>query len=665
MTCFDSPRTSFLSRFPALLLAFLLLLSAPASAGKRVPDVVEDAFAYALTDRSKAIQLLEDALAAGPNTKDLDAIAAAAGEQRRLAGDFDASHAWFTQVLSRTEKGSDADAARLGLTLLQSGEGMKPKTRKLLQTIPEKSALDTQNADRYYLLASAAAEAGDTEDLERLSRKALGYAKEDPAVFRRVEADLAAIAAGEPAPLPAGEADGSGPRKTGKLDRADAALEAGRKEEARKLANEIAGSSSDPQRTRAANYLIQRIDGTPVNPRKVAVLLPLEGKYGAVGNQVKEAIEYGHDSDGAPFSLVFVDSGATPETAVAALEKAVLQDGVIAALGPLLSDETDAVVEAAEALRIPLVSLSQSLEDNTDRAWVLQAMMSPGDQVRALLDQTMGVDGMDAFAVFAPKNGYGERAAELFEAEVVARGGKVTVKEFYDPAATDLIEFAKTLGRKDYDARSAEYWDLRKTAKEKGGNPQRVVLPPVVDFDAIFLPDNAARIPLACAALAYEEFPMGDFFPTKDSPYIPVLGLSGWNNHNLVGTGGPYARRSYFTDAFLKQAPIDEPPWLQSEAQAAFVEDYRNRTRRTPTPLEALMVDAGKLLAAASAAQPATRTQMRQALLDAAPNEPVAQTAGFDAETRRAKRSLLVLSLSEDAVVPRDELPDPDGETDQ
>ena len=233
---------------------------------------------------------------------------------------------------------------------------------------------------------------------------------------------------------------------------------------------------------------------------------------------------------------------------------------------------------------------------------------------------------------------------------------------FYDPAATDLIEFAKTMGRKDYEARSAEYWDLRKNAEERGGDPTKVVLPPILDFDAIFLPDNASRVPLACAALAYEEFPMGDFYPTKESPFVPVLGLSGWNNSTLVSTGGPYARRSYFTDAFLNEMSGEEPAWQQSEAQEAFVVAYKAENKRTPSPLEALVVDVGRLLAAAGKERPTTRADMLAALLEVQPESNVAGTRGIDPETRRAARDLLILSISEDAIVPRSELPAPEVE---
>ena len=60
--------------FRGVLLAACLMLALPADAGRRTPDVVEDALAFATTDRDKAVQLLEGALGEGPSAKEVDVI---------------------------------------------------------------------------------------------------------------------------------------------------------------------------------------------------------------------------------------------------------------------------------------------------------------------------------------------------------------------------------------------------------------------------------------------------------------------------------------------------------------------------------------------------------------------------------------------------------------
>jgi ABC-type branched-subunit amino acid transport system substrate-binding protein len=634
----------------ALVLA--LCLSLPADAAKRrTPDVVEDALAFALTDRDKAVLLLEGAIADGVSPKDLDPVTVHAGEQRRLEGELDLAHRWFTTLLQRNDIGPDADSARLGLALIDASTSVSARTLTMMAAVTDKNALATQNADRYLILALKAAQSGDTGKTGSYTRKALVFAKEDPAVFARVSQALDGLAKGEATPpatgLPTTEGDAD------PLVRADAALEAGKKDEARALANSVLEVHPDPTspQHRAAAYMLRRIDAPPVVPGRITVLLPMSGRYEAVGRQVKEALVFGFRAGGGRENLVFTDTGATAESAVLALEEAVLNQGSIAVIGPLLSDETEPVVAAAEALHIPLISLSQSLEDLDGKSWTLQGMVTRGDQVRALVDHVMGEEGMDAFAIFAPQSAYGENAALAFEEAVKERGGRVTVKEMYTADATDLLPFAKALGRKDYDARSAEFYRLRVETKERGGDPARTVLPPVLDFDALFLPENFANVPLAVAALAYEEFPMGHFLPSKESPKIPLLGLSGWNNTKLVTNGGPYVRDGIFVDAFAVPHGED-PSWQLNEAAAAFVVDYRAEMRRTPSALEVMTTDVGRLVAGATAARPSTRTAFRDALLAADVAGTMTGATGFDNETRRANRTLLLLSVTEDDIMP-------------
>lgn len=247
---------------------------------------------------------------------------------------------------------------------------------------------------------------------------------------------------------------------------------------------------------------------------------------------------------------------------------------------------------------------------------------------------------MKAFGIFAPDNSYGENASQVFEEEVVARGGTVNVSTTYDPAATDLIPFAQELGRKDYESRKSELWKLRKEAEAKGGNPDSVVLPPVIDFDAIFLPDNAARIPLACAGLAYEEFPIGEFQTAKNGKTLPLLGLSGWHNEQLVNTGNIYVRSSVFTDVYSAQTANGR----------AFGDSYRAATGRNPNALEAAVHDAGQLLAAAALSDANDRISFRDALANATAKTSGAGATAFGQEDRRAKFDVHILTIDKQGI---------------
>jgi len=631
-----------------------LLLGAPALGARRNPDIVEDALAFALTDRNKSALLLEDALEhqEGYRQSEEPLVMLYAGEQRRLLGDLDRANEWFTRVLATGGRGWEQEAARLGLALVDAADGTESQVFDVLLEVRDRDALPTMNADRYLILAVRAVRQNDAPAVRTYSRSALEWAGEDPKVQDRIRTHLQSLTEEGPGevPSPSPEPDALlAPMSD--LDRAEAALDAGKDDRVRKLVEEILQNDPTEAEALAARYLLRRIDAVQVVPSKIGVLLPLSDRYEAAGHQVQRALEYGFLQGGGRGRLEFVDSGSTPETAVAALERLVLQEGAIAVAGPLLSDEVEPVATAAEAMRVPLISLSQGLVPTEEQPWVFQAMVTPEDQVEGLVTYVMGERGMKSFAVFAPDNNYGHTATEAFQAAVEEHGGQVTIAQFYDPEATDLIPFAEKLGRKDYEARWREFKELKEEAEERGGNPDRVVLPPVIDFEALFLPDNASRVPIAAAALAYEEFPLGEFQTTKDGDTLPMLGLSGWNNPALLAQGGPYVRGAIFTDAF----------WPDDPRALAFSEAYQAAFGKAPSAMEAVTVDAGRLLATATLDRPQTRAAFRDALLAIHEDTSDTGATGFDSERRTALRRIRILTVAEGEVVALDPAPPEQG----
>jgi ABC-type branched-subunit amino acid transport system substrate-binding protein len=625
-----------------LLFGAFTLWSSVALAGKhdRVPSVVEDALAYAETDRDKAARLLEDALANTNGLADADRaiIEVHAGEQRRLLDQDPAAAAHFQAVVALGDT-SQADAAALGLILLDANDGVDPALLVRLAAVPEKTVLPTENADRYLILATAAARANDAPSTRELSKKALSWAKEDPSVLADVRASLQALVATDGS-VPPPVADTSTA-----LQKAERAFDEGRIPDAQRYAQQaIEASPAESDDALVAKYLLRRIDAVPVDSAKIGVMLPLSGSFEAAGKQIQEAIELGYGTAAAKRKLVFVDSGETADSAIAALEKLVLEDGVVAVVGPLRTDGAVEVARAANALRVPLIGLSQVGGTTTDHPWVFQGGVTVPDQVGGLLDYAMGKRAMTKFAVFAPDSPYGHSAADAFTAGVTARGGVITASAFYDAAATDETEFARQLARIDASARSSELARLRAEAVAKGGNPDTVVLPPVLDMDAIFVPDNASRVPFACAGLAYREFPIGEFKPTKTSRSVPLMGLSGWNKDSLVAAGNQYVRGSMFTDAYHT-----------SESSAAFEARYQAATNRTPSSLEAVAVDVGGLLASASASPATTRAAFRDAIAAATYPTAVTGADGFDPVTRNAHHHVRVLTINSRAIVAIDE----------
>ncbi len=633
---------------PKLLLFLLLLcLSASASAGilgrtdsadHEDPAIVLQARAVARQgDRMEAIAILEDYIADGGNSDLMPWVAIEAGEQRRLSGDHSSAREHFERVARQYPESPAKDAAILGLALVAYDLGMASgNSEATLSLVSDELVPPTMNADRYRLLALAAAQEDATpKAIDSLVEQALAYAEADPVTRTRTHSALAHLipedaqpTSGDPPP------DGD----VAALNRARAALRAGDFERASELATALEATYPESEYLHEADWIRRRADARdPYDPRRIGVLLPLTGKYAPPGKQLKEALQLAVEDSGSSVQLLIRDTEGDPEKALAAFEELVLQDGVSAVVGPLIADCAEVVAAEAQAAHVPLVTMAQTSGITEDQDWIFRTWPTPELQVEGLLKYVMDQQGMNSFAVMAPDNDYGQASRDAFVRGVEARGGTVTAIVMYDPTSTDFRTDAEALGRKDYEARESELWRLKQEAKERGDDPQKVVLPPTIDFDAIFIPDAHTRVALVASALAYEEFAIGNFQPTKTASPVPLLGLNGWHSNELFKRGGLYVQNSYFVDAF----------YAGDENLAGWVEDFRNSEGRAPNALDAIGYDTGRLVSVAGRVGAPSREDWREALMGAQVSRPVSGALRFD-EEGELDRQFYVFTIKRD-----------------
>lgn len=582
-----------------LCVLLLCAFGSPGWAGKNnaPPPIVDDALAYALTDRDRAILLLEHALQQAADPLDAQWMSLHLAEHQRLAGRLADARDRFSRLLVDARTDAIASSAMVGIWLVEAERTAPTTIDEPVLDARDSDLLETQIAERLVWEARAAASADDAKRAAQLTRKALAAAKNDPPLEHRLQRllDVGDIVAAGASPEPLEEA-----------------------------------------------FVHQ---GAPIRPQHVVALLPLSGTYGAAGTHFQEALAFG--LAGSDIRLTTLDAGSDIEQAEEALREAALQMGALAVVGPVLSNQTDALVALAESLHIPMVSLSQAFEDTASHHWALQGMYTRADQIEALLTYAMDARGMTSFAVFSPDSEFGQHATALFTDAVHKRQGRIATQATYAADEKNLLPYAKELG-----VREGNLAALRRAAAENGGNPATVVVPPTIDFDAIFLPESASRTPLACAALAYEEFPMGDFLPTRESPQIPLLGLSSWNTTRLVTAGNEYTRHALFPDVFSSAVLEEDDP---------FVSAYREETGRTPSALEASAVDVARLLAQAFASSPTSRVEALDALLQARLEASPTGATHFDHQTRRLVRPMSILTITGDGLERVSEVSPPSG----
>jgi branched-chain amino acid transport system substrate-binding protein len=405
-----------------------------------------------------------------------------------------------------------------------------------------------------------------------------------------------------------------------------------------------------PLRPRAEEALADLSKLTDVRPQVVGVLLPLSGKFGKFGrlclNAVNLAMGAFEEMPENPkyngLRLVVRDSGESPESAQAAFNELVKNEKAIAVIGPLLSKQFTGVARKAQEFGVPLLSLSQRVDDGQLGSYVFPVALSPAQQVELIVRQAIEVKGYKRFAVFAPRDSFGEEYVNLFWNAVEKAGGEVVGIERYEPKSTDFREEVRRLLGLDYmGARTIEAAELKRrqdryaaTLKVKGKLRQRLLQAyepkAMVDFDAVFIPDDPSTVGQIAPAFAVE-----------DVSNIPLLGINTWNTPEIVQRAGKYLQQSIFVDGFL--ASSRDPRTQQ------FVLDYRKYFQAVPGTIEVQAFDAAKiLLDTLGDSHPGTRAQAREKLLGRG------QYAGISGEFRftpeGVQRSAHLLTVKGNAI---------------
>ncbi len=405
----------------------------------------------------------------------------------------------------------------------------------------------------------------------------------------------------------------------------------------------------------AARSIVRRANARKnVDPSVVGVVVPLTGDFQAYGQKALQAIAlaanaFGPDDGKRRVRLAVRDSAGDPERAAAAVDALFEEDGVIALVGPLLSNETEAAAARAQALGLPMITLAQKAGLTAAGPFVFRNSMTASMQARGIASHAVERLGLKRFAIMYPRTAYGEELAFLFWDEVVARGGEIVGVETYDPKENDFTdEVERLVGRApEFVPARKEEWERLKAAAWKeqqrtGKKPKEIALPPVLDIEGLFVPDDYKRVGQLLPFFALSDVPIGGYTARNPNakPTVP-LGTNGWNNPELISRGGRYVEGAYFVDAFVPDAP---------EAKG-FVERFVGSFLRVPDVLDALAFDSTSALVERVRAGASTRDKLRDALEEMRGFKGATGMTGFGKD-RDAVRELTVLTVAEKEIRP-------------
>ncbi len=249
-------------------------------------------------------------------------------------------------------------------------------------------------------------------------------------------------------------------------------------------ASSTVANSAAPNTLTATSSLLPL--GTPLSRvAHVAVLLPLSGRNGALGTQVREGLlaAYFSEPQSMRMPLRFYD---TARQSVAEAFAAAMQGGAVSVVGPLARDEVIAIATSASASEAPTVIALNALPTGQSAPTnVRQFALSPEDEARAVARRALAEGHRRAIAL-VPSGDWGARVLQSFREELEAGGGAVLGTETL--AGRDLGNAAQSLLR--LDASTARHRRLQSVLDMPlAFQPRRRA-----DVDFIFMPGTAATL---------------------------------------------------------------------------------------------------------------------------------------------------------------------------
>ena len=167
-------------------------------------------------------------------------------------------------------------------------------------------------------------------------------------------------------------------------------------------------------------------------PVGVALVLPLTGRFAPTAAKVLRGAGAAQASLAAQgriveFKAINSDSPDWRE------QLAALPRGFTIVGGPMQPEHLQLMQASGATATRAAFAFLQDLGPVQEGAQAWRFFPSPRDQVRALVN--LAADGLDirSVAVLAPKNRYGQRMAEVFQAEAKAKGLRVAASEAYPP----------------------------------------------------------------------------------------------------------------------------------------------------------------------------------------------------------------------------------------
>jgi ABC-type branched-subunit amino acid transport system substrate-binding protein len=401
-------------------------------------------------------------------------------------------------------------------------------------------------------------------------------------------------------------------------------IEAGRTEYAIEVLTELIDRYPEHIQAEPAKNLLKNIFLSSIkSPYTIGCLLPLSGPYQIYGNRALRGIElafaeYNQNNIQAPIRILIKDTASNPYQAMLAVQE-MDEENVAAIIGPIITAEPAAY--EAQSRGIPIILFTQKENVTKTGDFVFRNFITPEMQVNTMATYAIKNLGLNRFAILYPDENYGKTFMNLFWDAITAQGGQVAGVESFDTEQTDFAESIKKLvglhfeipknlklsfellpeKSEDMDSNMNAETDLyalfpesifnipelfyqwQKTecgpfiAEDDPESTQNEEPEPIIDFEALFIPDAPKKTGLIIPQLAY-----------YDIEDVLLIGTNLWHSRNLLKMSRQYVQGAVVPDGFFDAS---DRPYVR-----AFTSAFERAFAARPGFIEAVAYDSARII---------------------------------------------------------------------
>ncbi len=348
--------------------------------------------------------------------------------------------------------------------------------------------------------------------------------------------------------------------------------------------------NSDESRIKILRYMNFALNS---HSQRIGLILPLTGRLAAQSAQILNGMRAAFTELGVDFDkyVLLRDSGNTAKEAEARFAELVLKHQVKMISGGLDRSEAEVLAQWSSSLGFPTILLSpnQDLAALSNATFVLYPNQKRLAEtlVRAALEKDK-----KRIAILRPTSGRADQLIAYFKEALTARGGKVTAEVNYTAGQFESMQNAtKKLFMIDVPERAEElkaaYLKAKQSAEEEHRpfNAKEVLLPPIVEFDALLLPDDFRSV---------RHFTK--LFKFHMVEKLTLIGNHEWRSIGLIDPPDDYLTGSFFADFVGSYQDLPSSLQIGKNASPWFIDpdlvttvDYRLIGYRTAKVLTGIL----------------------------------------------------------------------------